>query len=142
MLFRSPLRASGGWIPELVRRAGGWDLLGAEGMEAPATSWSAIGAVDPELLVLAPGGMPAEAARRAWERLERPAAAGTLRAVRSGAVHAIDGGPFAHPGPRVIEAVAALARLIDPDGFPEADHELTVLRLTDGTSGRPDAELP
>ena len=34
-----PPFASGHWIPEMVRRAGGWELLGAEGARSVETSW-------------------------------------------------------------------------------------------------------
>src|SRR5664280_1831835 len=43
----APLLASGRWVPEQVRRAGGWDLLGREGEAASATSWEAVLDVDP-----------------------------------------------------------------------------------------------
>ena len=46
----------GHWVPEQIRRAGGWDLLGADGDKAVPTTWDAVRDVDPETLVLMPCG--------------------------------------------------------------------------------------
>ena len=53
---KPPLRVGGRWIPEQIRRAGGWDLLGREGRPAEPIDWEAVLEVDPEALVLAPAG--------------------------------------------------------------------------------------
>ena len=51
-----PPFAVGHWVPEQIRRAGGWDLLGADGERSTQTTWDAIGEVDPEMLLLMPFG--------------------------------------------------------------------------------------
>ena len=112
-----PPFASGDWVPEQVRRAGGWDLLGREGERACETAWSAILEVDPEQILLAPCGLDARATAEAWARVERPAGWDGLRAVRHGEVFALDGAYFTRPGPRVIDGIALLAELFDPQGF-------------------------
>ena len=115
----SPLTGSGHWLPDQVRRAGGWDLLGAAGEGAPSTSWAEIRDVDPEVLLVAPAGHTLAAAVGAWEALPRPAFYGDLRAVRSGAVFALDPGLWGRPGPRVIEGIATLAEILDPGAFAD-----------------------
>ena len=113
-----PPFASGLWVPEQVRRAGGWDLLGREGELAAETTWQAVGEVDPELIFLMPCGSDARRARDAWDRADLPAAAAALRAVNDAQVVAVDGNAyFSRPGPRVIEGIALLAGLLDPEGF-------------------------
>ena len=113
-----PPFASGHWIPEMVRRAGGWELLGAEGARSVETSWDAVREVDPEQLVLAPCGMSALEAAAAYARVPLPDFVADLRAVRDGELFAVDGnGLFSRPGPRVIEGIALLAELFDPEGF-------------------------
>ena len=52
-------------MPELVRRAGGWELLGREGEDPEETSWERVREVDPEVIVLALQGRDAEQAARA-----------------------------------------------------------------------------
>ncbi len=62
----------GHWVPEQVRRAGGWDLLGDEGERARPTTWAAVREVDPEMIVLMPCGMDLPRTLAAWERARRP----------------------------------------------------------------------
>lgn len=129
-----PLVASGGIVPELVRRAGGWDLLATEGGAPVPTTWERVAAVAPELLVLALPGRSAAAAAAAWAGLARPARAGTLRAVREHAVRAIDGTPVHRPGPRAIDAIAALAHLFDPEGLPPAPADVATVVVATATA--------
>ena len=113
-----PPFASGHWIPEMVRRAGGWELLGTEGARSAETSWDAVREMDPEQLILAPCGMSALQAAAEYARVPLPDFVADLRAVRDGELFAVDGnGLFSRPGPRVIEGIALLAELFDPEGF-------------------------
>lgn len=115
-----PPASVGRWIPEQVRRAGGWDLLGRDGEPASGTSWEALRDVDPEMLILMPAGLGLAAARRAWEAAPKPPFWRSIEAVRRGQVFAVDGEAyFSRPGPRVIEGIALLAEIFDPDGFVE-----------------------
>jgi iron complex transport system substrate-binding protein len=115
-----PPATVGRWIPEQVRRAGGWDLLGRDGEPAYGTSWEALRDVDPEMLILMPAGLGLAAARRAWDAAPKPPFLGSIEAVRRGQVFAVDGEAyFSRPGPRVIEGIALLAEIFDPDGFVE-----------------------
>jgi iron complex transport system substrate-binding protein len=113
-----PPFASGHWIPEMVRRAGGWELLGSEGTPSVETSWERVRDVDPEQLVLAPCGLSALEAAAEWQGLVLPDFVSELRAVREGELFAVDGnGLFSRPGPRVIDGIALLAELFDPEGL-------------------------
>ena len=113
-----PLFATGHWVPEQIRRAGAWDLLGAEGDRSVETSWAAVADVDPELLVLMPCGFHVEDGLAAWRRSPRPVGWDELSAVRGRGVFVVDGSAyFSRPGPRVIDGVELLAELFDPEGF-------------------------
>jgi iron complex transport system substrate-binding protein len=113
-----PPFAVGHWVPEQVRLAGGWELLGREGGKSVETSWDAVREVDPEILVLMPCGFDLARTVDEWARLERPAGWDELRAVRDGRVFAVDGSAyFSRPGPRVIDGIELLAELIDPAAF-------------------------
>jgi iron complex transport system substrate-binding protein len=115
-----PPFAVGHWVPEQIRRAGGWDLLGHEGEASVRTTWDAVREVDPEMLVLMPCGFHLQETVAEWERTPRPAFWRELEAVRRGQVFAVDGSAyFSRPGPRVIDGVGLLAEIFDPDGFVE-----------------------
>jgi len=113
----SPLLASGRWVPEQVRRAGGWELLGREGEPASVTTWEAIMDVDPEMLFFAPAGLTVIQAQAVWRQLPRPDVWEDLEAVRNGHVFFVESVYFSRPGPRVVDGVAMLAEIFDPEGF-------------------------
>ena len=113
-----PPFASGHWVPEQIRRAGGWDLLGADGEPSR-----------PDDLGRGRRGRPRDAAadavrvppgrdgRRVGADAEPPGYE-DLAAVRRGQVFALDGSAyFSRPGPRVIDGIELLAEIFDPDAF-------------------------
>lgn len=109
-----PPFAAGHWVPEQVRRAGGWELLGNAGGPSSQTTWEQVREVDPEQLLLIPCGFDAERAAEEWAAVTKPSWLGELRAVESGEVYALDGSAyFSRPGPRVVEGVALLAEILD-----------------------------
>lgn len=113
-----PLVAPGLWVPEQVRRAGGWDLLGSDGRPATDTTWEAIEDLDPEMILLVPLGMHLADVVATWRTALRPAGWGELQAARRGQVFALDGEAyFGRPGPRVVEGIELLAEIFDPAGF-------------------------
>jgi iron complex transport system substrate-binding protein len=115
-----PPFAAGHWVPEQVRRAGGWELLGGTGERSAQTTWEQVRELDPEQLMLMPCGFDARRTAQEWRQAHRPAWVDDLRAVRRGEVFALDGSAyFSRPGPRVIDGVALLAELFDPGGFED-----------------------
>lgn len=115
-----PPFASGHWVPEQVRRAGGWDLLGALGQPAHETTWLDVRDVEPEQLLLMPCGFDAPRTADEWlrGRVIRPAWIENLDAVRKGEVYALNGSAyFSRPGPRVVDGICLLAELFDPGQF-------------------------
>ena len=118
--WMDPPFASGHWVPEQVRRAGGWELLGREGERSVETTWEQVRDVEPDQLFLIPCGYDAFTAAAEWRRTPRPEWVDDLRAVRAGEVFALDSsGYFSRPGPRVIDGIGLLAELFDPAGFQD-----------------------
>lgn len=116
-----PLLAAGGWVPEMVRRAGGWELLGREGEPSAPTTWEQVREVEPQVLVLALRDTDAAGAEAALESVALPPWFDELLAVRDGEFFAVDGrGLFVRPGPRVVEGIAVLAELCFPEIFAGA----------------------
>ncbi len=117
-----PPFASGHWVPEQVRRAGGWDLLGNNSQPAQETTWRSVLDVEPEMLLLMPCGFDAARSTREWLETEgaRPAFVDDIAAVRNDHVYALDGSAyFSRPGPRVIDGIALLAEIFDPGVFSD-----------------------
>jgi len=113
-----PPFAVGHWVPEQIRRAGGWDLLGSDGEASVQTTWEEIADVDPEMLLLMPCGFHLAETVAAWARNPTPPTYAELTAVRRDRIFALDGSAyFSRPGPRVIDGIELLAEIFDPDGF-------------------------
>jgi iron complex transport system substrate-binding protein len=117
-----PPFAAGHWVPEQVRRAGGWDLLGSNGQPARETTWESVRDVEPEMLLLMPCGFDAPRTVDEWRagRSTRPAWLDEIDAMRSGEIYALDGSAyFSRPGPRVVDGIALLAEIFDPGEFSQ-----------------------
>ena len=85
-----------------------------------ATSWQAIREVDPEMLILMPCGFHLSETVAEWGRTPKPPFWRRLEAVSRGQVFAVNGSAyFSRPGPRVIDGIALLAEIFDPEGFVE-----------------------
>ena len=93
----------------MIELAGGIDVLGRAGEPSYATTWDAVVAAEPELIVLAPCGFGAdEAAERAAD-LELPCPA-----------VAVDGDSYySRPAPRLADGVRQLAHLFHPTAVPD-----------------------
>ncbi len=108
-----PPMAGGHWVPEMVRLAGGVNVLGVEGQPSAYVTWEQIAACDPDVIIVMPCGYDLDATRFAMTELDGVDAWPGLRAVRESRVHPVDGsGYFNRPGPRIIDGVELLARLI------------------------------
>ena len=124
MEWLDPVYASGHWVPELVRIAGGIDELGRERGESVRISWDEITAWAPEVLVIMPCGFNLQQTmKQVWSVFGyRSSRFFDLPAVRNGRVYAVDANSyFARPGPRVVEGAELLAQLIHPELFDLAD---------------------
>ncbi|HEY3580628.1 MAG TPA: ABC transporter substrate-binding protein [Pyrinomonadaceae bacterium] len=124
MEWLDPVYASGHWVPELVKLAGGIDELGRERGESVRVSWDDIVAWNPEVLVIMPCGFNLQQTmKQIWDVFGRYAAGSPhrffeLSAVKNNRVYAVDANSyFARPGPRVVEGAELLARLIHPELF-------------------------
>jgi len=115
-----PLYGPGHWLPELVGLAGGRPGLGAAGEPSRRVSWGDVIAFAPEVIVLTPCGFDLErAVAEAEAILPRRTGWSALPAVRNGRVYVVDGNAyFSRPGPRIVDSLELLARLIHPDLFP------------------------
>ena len=122
MEWLDPVYASGHWVPELVKIAGGVDELGRERGESVRVSWQEIIDWSPEVLIIMPCGFNLQQTmKQIWNTFNSlKSDFFNLPAVRNGRVYAVDANSyFARPGPRVVEGAELLARLIHPELFTD-----------------------
>jgi iron complex transport system substrate-binding protein len=111
-----PPMVGGHWVPEMVRLAGGADILGPENEPSVYVSWDEITAAEPDVVILMPCGYDLPTTVRLAGELDDVPDWRELAAVRAGEVYAVDGsGYFNRPGPRVVDGIELLARLFHPD---------------------------
>ena len=108
-----PPYAAGHWVPEMVERAGGVNVLGEAGKPASRTDWDAILAARPEVIVVMPCGYSLEQAAAEFRPLALPQGWGDTPAVENGCVFLVEAsGYFSRPGPRLAAGVEILAEAI------------------------------
>jgi iron complex transport system substrate-binding protein len=113
--WTNPVYTAGHWVPEMVHRAGGVDVLAAPGSHSRAVALADVSAAAPNVLIFAPCGydLP-RATREARATLDDPA----WRWARDRAAWAIDANALAsRPGPRLVDGVETIARLLHPSLF-------------------------
>jgi iron complex transport system substrate-binding protein len=99
-----PPFSAGHWLPEMIELAGGLDVLGTAGLPSRPTTWTAVAAAAPELIVVAPCGFDSEAAAARTEGIPFPCPAVAVDADSY----------YSRPAPRLAEGVAQLAHLLHP----------------------------
>ncbi|HEX7977951.1 MAG TPA: ABC transporter substrate-binding protein [Gemmatimonadaceae bacterium] len=117
-----PLFVAGHWTPELVRRAGGVDVLAQPGAHSVPIDVDAVRAATPEILLFAPCGFDIErAARESTALLSRD----EWRWASACACWALDGNALtSRPGPRLVDAIETIAAIVAPTlfGTPDATY--------------------
>jgi iron complex transport system substrate-binding protein len=113
---------AGHWVPDMVRRAGGQEVLGKAGEISRPISMEEIAATKPEVVVIAPCGYTLADAMR--EVSPGPEA-------RSTPVWVIDANRLtSSPGPGVVHGIEVLARILHPAlfGAPSSRDALQITR--------------
>lgn len=114
--WMDPPYGSGHWLPEMVEAAGGINVLSKPGEYSFATSWDAVLAQKPDLIVLAACGFSLQQSLDRTHDLRLP----VRTVVVDGDAH------FSRPAPRIADGIRQLAHLIHPDvmadpGLPYAE---------------------
>ena len=108
-----PPFAGGHWVPEMIDLAGGLDVIGTPGGHSARLTWDEVAAADPDVIVAMPCGFDEAGAREQLGTVAGRPEWCSLRAVRGGQVYPVDAnGCFSRPGPRLVDGVERLARLL------------------------------
>jgi iron complex transport system substrate-binding protein len=115
-----PYYVGGHWVPEMVAKAGGTDVLGRAGAPSYRVASEQIVASRPDVIVVMPCGYNLERTHAELSAKKTPQEWGDLPAVRERRIFAVDANSyFSRPGPRLAEGVALLARIFHPQLFVE-----------------------
>ncbi len=103
-----PPFTAGHWVPDLVTAAGGQPVAADPSGRSSQASWDEITAARPDVVIVAPCGFGlADAAEQAET---------VIRRLPGTPIWAIDAnGLVVRPGPRLVDGVEALARILHPD---------------------------
>ena len=111
-----------GFYGELIDLAGGENVFGDLPGDVGQVGAEAIVERDPEVIILTDADLPFNpqtpdmvAARPGWD---------SVTAVQNGAIYPVPGSLFSTPGPRLIDGLEQLARLLHPDRFSGARRPL------------------
>jgi len=111
----SPPYVGGHWVPQMVERAGGTDVLGQAGVPSRRVAWEEVLAGRPDVIVVIPCGYDLAETLAEMRRTELPADWEGLPAVRAGRVFAADANSyFSRPGPRLVTGLRLLAWMFHP----------------------------
>lgn len=110
---------AGHWVPEMVARAGGTDVLGRVGEPGFRSEWDKVLGSQPDIVVVVPCGYNLDQTVREFKTFRFPAGWNTLPAVRNKRVFAADPSSyFSRPGPRLADGTEILACIFHPDRAP------------------------
>jgi iron complex transport system substrate-binding protein len=111
-----PLYVGGHWVPELIQRAGGRDLLGKVRTPSYRVTAEEVIAAAPEVLLVAPCGYSKEQARDEYLSVNFPERWQEIPAVRNGRVYALDANSYvSRPGPRLVTGIEAMMKVLHPN---------------------------
>jgi iron complex transport system substrate-binding protein len=126
-----PPFSAGHWNPQLVRLAGGEEVIGVEGEKSRTVAWSEIVAAAPEVMMISCCGFDIERTLADLPILRAQPGFGDLSCVKSERVYVADGSQyFSRPGPRLVDSLEILAHAIDPEVHPEPLEAPPAIRLS------------
>jgi iron complex transport system substrate-binding protein len=114
-----PFYIGGHWVPEMVAKAGGQDVLGRAGQPSFSSTPEEIAWTSPEIIVVMPCGYNQSRAVTEFNSMRLPEIWNELPAVRDRRIYAVDANSYcSRPGPRLAIGVEILAHIFHPDLFP------------------------
>jgi iron complex transport system substrate-binding protein len=125
----SPLYVAGHWVPEMVQRAGGQDVLAQPGSPSRVVTWDEVLAAAPDILLVMPCGFSVEKTRTELLQLMQYPDQWRLSPALAEHTYLVDASSyFSRPGPRLIDGIELLATILYPSDHDHI-HESIACRL-------------
>jgi iron complex transport system substrate-binding protein len=114
-----PFYIGGHWVPEMVEKAGGIDVLGRAGKPSFRATAEDIAQTRAEIIAVMPCGYNTARTVAEFNSMRLPKIWSDLPAVRERRIFAVDANSyFSRPGPRLATGVEILAHIFHPELFP------------------------
>jgi iron complex transport system substrate-binding protein len=125
----NPLYNAGHWVPDMVKIAGGRDLLAAPAEYSTRVTIEKVTGVEPDVIIVMPCGYDAQKAKEEYCRTQLPDSWRGIPAVRNNRVYAVHASAyFSRPGPRLVDGIEILCALLHED-FSEPLPENSWVRM-------------
>jgi iron complex transport system substrate-binding protein len=125
-----PFYVAGHWVPEMIKRAGGFDMIGKAATPSFRVTEKEIVDAAPEVIIVAPCGYRKEQSRDEYMSLTFSPGWADIPAVRGGRIYAMDANSYvSRPGPRLVTGIEAMAKAIHPYINVRAGAEAALLRI-------------
>jgi len=108
----NPLMIGGFWIPEMVALAGGENLGAKAGHPHQRVTWEELKNLEPEILILAAASW--EETKQELTELASLPGWWAMPAMKTGQVYVCNPGLFTMAGPRLVDGIELLARILHP----------------------------
>jgi len=116
MEWLDPPYVAGHWVPEMVEIAGGDNGISKAGEPSFKVTWNEIVDLAPQVIVLMPCGFNIEDTLNRIENLISNEYWHGLPATRKGHVYLVDANSyFSRPGPRIVDGLEILAKILHPE---------------------------
>ena len=110
----------GHWVPQMVGIAGAINGISKVGERSCKIDYPQITQFDPDIIILLPCGFDLRKVFQEYGPLQKNNQWQSLRAVQNGMVFAVDAlSYFSRPGPSIITGIEILAKIINPESFPQ-----------------------
>jgi iron complex transport system substrate-binding protein len=115
-----PIYICGHWVPQMVGIVGAINGISKVGERSSKIDFSQITQFDPDIIILLPCGLDLSKVFQECSYLQTNKQWQSLRAVQNGMVFAVDAlSYFSRPGPSIITGIEILAKIINPESFPQ-----------------------
>jgi iron complex transport system substrate-binding protein len=114
--WTDPIYNAGHWVPQMVRRAGGIEVLAKAGERSRVVTMEEVVAAKADTIIFAPCGYNAERAAAEGAKQLREKEWAWIAHRRAWAIDS--GGLLSRPGPRLVDGVETLAEIFHPTVFP------------------------